>query len=282
MKAKILRLMFVALLLLAGSTNALGIAFYAANGSGTLSRFDTTTPSSPPGSTVAISGLGLGETLVGIDIRPLDQKLYTITRDGSNAGRLYSVNFATGAATLVAPLLADPADIAAPYTSLAGGTRFGMAFNPTVDRIRLVGDDGKNYRVNPLTGLVIHDTDLNPGTPHIAAVAYLNSFARAPTTALYDIDSASDVLLQQNPPNNGTLILPGNLGVDMVDLVAFDITTVGATNFAFATALVGANINLYSIDLVTGAATLVGGLNGNFQAIGIAIVPDHLFANGFE
>jgi hypothetical protein len=282
MNAGFFRTGFAAIWLLRASTNAFGMAFYAATASGTLSRFDTASPASPPGSSVAITGVGFGETLVGIDIRPRDQKLYTITRDGSDTGRLYSVNTATGVATLIAALSADPADSTAPYTSLAGNTRFGMAFNPVVDRIRFVGDSGQNYRVNPLTGLVIHDTNLNPGTPHVTAVAYINSFAGATTTALYDIDPSVDKLMLQNPPNNGTVTAFGNLGVDMIDLVGFDITAVGPTNFAYATALVGVSTNLYSIDLVTGAATLVGGMNGNFQAIGIAIVSDHIFANGFE
>lgn len=269
-----------AVLMIAAATNASGSAFYAATSSGMLSRFDTASPSSPPSSTVAISGLGLGESVIGIDIRPRDQKLYALTRDGSNAGRLYSVDAASGAATLVAPLTANPPD-AVPYTSLTG-TRFGMAFNPVVDRIRLVTDAGQNYRINPLTGVVIHDTDLNPGSPHVTAVAYINSYAGAVTTALYDIDTTIDMLMLQNPPNNGTVVPVGSLGVDMVDLVGFDITTVGATNFAYATAAVAGNINLYSIDLPSGAATLVGMLNGNFQTIGIAIVPDHIFANGYE
>jgi len=269
--------------LLAACTNAAGASFYAATASGTLSRFDTAAPSSPPISTVAITGLGLGELLIGIDIRPADRKLYGITRDGSNAGRLYSVDVATGAATLVAALNADPADLTAPYTSLAGSTRFGMAFNPVSDRIRLVvADDGRNFRINPTTGLVIGDTDLNPGTPHVVAVGYANSFAGATTTTLYDIDSLQDMLFLQNPPNNGSLTPIGSLGVDMVDLVGFDVTAVGATNAAYATASVAGNINLYSIDLGTGAATLVGVLNGNFQAIGIAVLSDHLFADDFE
>lgn len=265
--------------LLAACADAAGSSFYAATSSGTLSRFDTASPSSPPASTVAITGLGPGELLIGIDIRPLNQKLYAITRDGSNAGRLYSVNTTTGAATLVGPLTPSPPDVTP--VSL-GGTRFGMAFNPTVDRIRLVSNTGQNVRVVPATGAVIRDTDLNPGTPQVAAVSYINSFAGATTTTLYDIDSVADTLSLQTPPNNGSLVFVGNLGVDVIDLVGFDITAIGTTNFAYATALVGVNVNLYSIDLGTGAATLLGALNGNFQTIGIAVVSDHIFANGYE
>jgi hypothetical protein len=266
-------------LALAAGSNAFAIPFFAATSSGTLNRFDTASLSSP-GVSVTIAGIGLGESLISIDIRPLDQKLYAVTRNGSNAGHLYTVDTTTGAATLVAALTPNPTD-AVPYTSLVG-TRFGMAFNAVADRIRLVTDGGQNYRINPVTGVVLHDTDLNPGMPHVVAVAYTNSFAGATSTTLYDIDSANDVLMVQNPPNLGVLSVVGNLGVDLIDLVGFDITTDSNTTYAYATALVGGNINFYVIDLSNGTATLVGMLNGNFQAIGIAIIPNRVFANGFE
>jgi hypothetical protein len=266
-------------LALGAVTHASAVPFFAATSSGTLSKFDTASVSSP-GMSVAITGLGSGESLIGIDIRPRDQKLYIVTRDASDAGRLYTVDTTTGTATLVAALTPNPID-AIPYTSLVGA-HFGMAFNAIADRIRLVTDGGQNYRVNPVTGVVLHDTDLTPGAPHVVAVAYTNAFVGATSTTLYDIDSASDSLNFQNPPNSGVLNQVGSLGVDMLDPVGFDITTIGSINYAYATAQVAGNSNFYGIDLTTGAATLIGALDGNFAAIGIAIVPDHLFANGFE
>lgn len=268
--------MAVALL---ASANAWGTPFFAANSSGTLRGFDTSSPGSP-GTSVTISGLGLGESVIAIDTRPLDLQLYALTKDGSNAGRLYRVDTATGAATLVAALTPNPTDMV-PYSSLVG-TRFGISFNAQVDRIRLVTDAGQNFRINPSTGIVIHDTDLNPGTPHVVAVGYTNSFHGATATTLYDIDTNLDTLSIQVSPNGGNLTTVGNLGVNMLDLVGFDIFSDGTTNVAFATALVGGNVNLYTINLATGAASLVGGLNGNFQTIGIAVVPERIFTNGFE
>jgi len=268
------------LLALLVSTEACAYPFFAANSSGTLAQFDTTSPGAA-GTSVVISGIGLGESIVGIDTRPLDLQLYVLTKDGSNAGRLYRVDATSGAATLVASLTANPGD-PFPYTGLVG-TRFGISFQPVVDRLRLVTDAGQNFRINPSTGTVFHDTDLNPGTPHVVAVAYINSFHGATATTLYDIDSNLDALLIQNPANNGTLTMVGSgLGVNMLDLVGFDIAMAGTTNVAYATALVGGNVNLYSIDLASGLASLVGGLNGNFQTVGIAIVQDRIFANGFE
>ena len=267
------------MLALVAVSNAFAIPFFAATSHGTLRTFDSASVSSA-GVSVPISGLGAGESLIGLDIRPLDQKLYIVTRDASNAGRLYTVDTTTGAATLVAPLTPNPND-AIPYTSLVG-TQFGMAFNPVVDRIRLVTDVGQNFRINPVTGVVLHDSDLSSGTPHVVAVAYTSSFVGATTTTLYDIDSASDTLLIQNPPNLGILSPVGIFGKDFADPVGFDITVVGAVDYAYATASVAGTFSFYAIDLSTGFATAIGALNGNFPAIGIAMVPDHMFANGFE
>jgi hypothetical protein len=270
----------IAGVLLACSANSWAFDIYAATESGILVRFDNATPGVLD-LVLSISGLGVGESVIGIDIRPADLKMYALTRDSGNAGHLYTISRTTGVATLIWNLAADPADLSSPYTTLSG-TRFGMNFNPVPDRLRVVSDNGMNMRVNPNNGAVISDAALNPGTPNIVGVAYTNSFAGATSTTLYDIDSASDSLQLQNPPNNGTLTAIGALGVDTNDTVGFDITTIGTTNFAYATLSVGGTVGLYSINLTTGAATLVGDLGGNLAAISIAIEPDRIFRNGFE
>src|SRR3954469_15618447 len=97
-------------------------------------------------SNVPITGLQAGENLVGIDVRPATGELYAL----SAAGRLYTVNPATGAAALKSTLAADPADATAPFTALAG-TDFGVDFNPTSDRLRVVSEADANLRINPDT-----------------------------------------------------------------------------------------------------------------------------------
>src|SRR4051794_7704120 len=61
-----------------------------------------------------ITGLrgGAGETIVGIDFRPADGRLYALT-NRRGTGRLYTVSPTTGAARLVGTLAADPADATA-------------------------------------------------------------------------------------------------------------------------------------------------------------------------
>ena len=242
----------VAGILLTCSANALAFDVFAVIAPDILVRFDSATPGTLK-SILSIGGLGAGENIVGIAIRPADQKLYALSKDAANAGRLYMVDRSTGAAALVGTL-----------NTALNGVHFGMNFNPTVDRLRVVSDSGMNIRVNPATGVIVSiDTALNPGTPHVVSVAYTNTFVGAPATTLYDIDSSSDLLLIQNPPNNGTLTTVGALGVDTGDTLGFGILSImtgtfTATNFAYATLSAGGTVGFYSVDLTTGASTLIG------------------------
>src|SRR6186713_1398487 len=60
--------------------------------------------------TIPVTGLGAGETLIGIDHRPATGALYGLTIDAGNTGRLYVINATTGVATFSASLVADPTD----------------------------------------------------------------------------------------------------------------------------------------------------------------------------
>jgi hypothetical protein len=157
------------------------------------------------------------------------------------------------------------------------GASFGVDFNPTVDRLRVTSDADQNLRINVDTGAATVDGalayaagDANAGQdPNVAGSAYTNSMAGATTTTLYGIDSARDVLVTQNPPNNGTLNTVGALGVDAGDAVGFDIAPNG--NTAYAALTVDGASQLYTINLTTGAAALVGGVGGGAQLRGLAV-----------
>ncbi|MBD3883071.1 DUF4394 domain-containing protein [Phormidium tenue FACHB-886] len=200
---------------------------------------------------VNVSGLQSGENLLGIDFRPATGQLFGV----GSTSRLYSINTQTGAATQV-----GTGQFAVPLN----GTSFGIDFNPTVDRLRIVSNTGQNLRLNPDTGAVVDanpalegvqaDGNLNGATTSIDATAYSNSFAGATTTTQYTLNATTDQLFIQNPPNAGTQTLVGALGVDFSPNSGFDIVSANSTNTAFATS----NSSLYSINLTTGAATLVG------------------------
>jgi len=225
-----------------------------------LVAFDPKAPNTIT-STTPISGLGAGETVVGIDTRPKDGALYALT----GAGKVYTVDPATGAATLKTTLVADPADATNPFTALAG-TVFSVDFNPQADRMRVVSNNGQNLRINVDTGNTFSDGDINrSGTaPMLLASAYTNSFDGATSTMLFNLDAASDVLTQQAPPNDGTLANIGALGVDISGMASFDIGG-GANGLALAALRSGASgpFTLYSVSLATGAATLYRNTSGN-------------------
>lgn len=198
-----------------------------------------------------VSGLGAGETLVGIDVRPATGELYGL----GSAGMLYTINPSTGVATLKAALTADPADATDPFTALSGAD-FGIDFNPVPDRLRVVSDTGANLRINPDTGQVTTDTPLayDPADPKgggkapaAADAAYTNNVVGATTTTLYLIDksfyntktlvdnstvTAMSFVIQGgvdgNPsPNTGVLTTSAAFGRDGVTPVGFDIAPSG-------------------------------------------------------
>ena len=272
------RLLIALLLMYPLQTPATDI--YAVTAGGLFARFDSATPGTLTLLT-SVSGLGPGESVIGMDFRPADGKLYALTINAGGQGKLYRVDHAIGTAAFVATLAADPADSTSPYTAL-GGTKFGVNFNPVSDRLRVASDTRQNLRVNPGTGLVITDADVNPGAPEVVGVAYTNPFQGTSSTTLYDIDSSSDSLLMQNPPNNGTLVLVGALGVDASSAVGFDIQWLAGNNNAYATLTVGGTVAFYTVNLATGAVTLVGSVGGNPPVIGIAIYSDIVFRNGFD
>ena len=205
----------------------------------------------------AITGLQTGETILGIDMRPATGQLYAL----GSTSRLYILNTSSGAATVVGTV---------PFATLLTGTSFGFDFNPTVDRIRAVSNIGQNLRLQPETGLIAAiDGVLNPGTPSVTASAYTNNFAGATTTVLFNIDNVTDKLTRQDPPNNGTQVDVGALGINVEAVSGFDITS--RSGVGYATLKVGSNSALYTINLTTGAATKVADMPTTVRAFAVGL-----------
>lgn len=236
-----------------------------------LVTFQVTAPGTLT-ATTAITGLGTGQTLVGLDSRPNTGQLFALGYAAATTqAQLYTLDVATGALTTVGPLLT---------LNLGTNTaRIGFDFNPTVDRIRVTGSNNANFRLNPNNGalaftdggLAYAATDANAAqTPGVGAVAYTNSYIGATATTLYDVDEANSRLTTQNPPNNGVLNTVGSLGLAAFgnsDLdIYFNPTT--RTNVAYLTAVPSVspgttNSSLYTVNLTTGVSTLVGAVGGN-------------------
>jgi len=204
---------------------------------------------------VAIGGLQVGESIVAIDCRPATLRLYGL----SDQFRLYTIDPETGLATAVS---------ATPIAGLTGQVN-SLDFNPTVDRIRMVSNTGSNWRVNPDTALVVAtDTSINPGGIEIGELAYSNNFAGAATTTLYGIDVLGDQLVVLNPPNAGTAVPVGSLGVAAAaGLTGFDISSTG-----IAYLVVGTN-QLSRVNLATGAATFIGLVATSSAIRSVAVIP---------
>ena len=218
----------------------------------------------------SFSGQQTDEKIVGIDVRPADQKMYAL----GNSGRLYSVDTTSGALTLNAALVPQLGDMTTPYTGLTG-TTFGFDWNPGNDLLRIVSDTGLNFRVTPDDGVVTTDVALNPTGSVPGEAAYGNNFAGVLTASYYLIDSASDSLqvVGRGSGNtiNGDLTTVGSLGVGDVQAVAgFDI--LGNTNRGLAalTTAGSSSSDLYSINLQNGAATKVGSIGGGERVSGLA------------
>ena len=241
---------------------------YGVTNNNNLLEFDSATPGTID-SSLAITGLGT-ENVLGIDIRPATGQLFALT-SGSN---LYTINPANGAATLVGAI-----------GTVLNGTAFGFDFNPTIDRIRVVSETDRNYVLNPNTGaLQLQATNLfypagdpNAGVnPNVTASAYTNNQAGATSSQLYGIDTSLNILVTQ-ANNAGTLGTVGSVvTVDPSAVTGFDIE--GGTNIAYAALLPagGSVSSLYTINLATGAATLIGQIDGglNITDITVARVPE--------
>jgi hypothetical protein len=201
---------------------------------------------------------GVGGTLVGLDRRPADGRLYGVT----TTSEIYAIDAHRGVAKLVCSLTVP----------FEGGARSGIDFNPNGDRLRLVSAEGQNLRVNADLGAAASDRsvaydrgDPNAGKrPAVAASAYSRSLPDAADTKLFNIDAAQDVLAVQDPPNDGVQTTIGPLGVDFGPLAGFEIATdPSGPDRAFA----ASGSTLFAVDLASGAATPIGTIGAGDAAV---------------
>ena len=224
-----------------------------------------------------IRGLTMDTRLVGIDYRPASGN------DG-DSGDLYGLGDRGG--VYVIDDDSGKAKLRSRSNVALEGTSFGVDFNPTVDRLRVVSDTGQNLRVNVDDGSTLTDGRLAyPGVPPapatpatgVTGAAYTNNDADPNTaTTLYDIDSMLDQTVIQSPANAGLLAPTGKLTVDTSPTVGSDIystvrngTTVRVQGFASLT--VGGQSGFYKIKLFSGRASSQGSFSSRNQVTAIAI-----------
>lgn len=242
---------------------------FALNAEDKLLRFDGGNPQEVR-DFVAVQGLG-NDNLVGIDFRPANGLLYGLGR----AGNVYQIRPNNGRATQISTLRTVGGQRVALH-----GQSFGIDFNPTVDRLRVVSNADQNLRVNVDTGETTVDGDMryanNNSDPRTTGVAYTNSREAAfgGSTEIYYIETNLDRLTEADDPNSGIMMGVGRLGVSVDDLAGFDIVTRGGRDAAYAALKPqrASGAAFYNVSRSEGQARRIGTIGGgNANVEGIAI-----------
>jgi len=263
--------------LIAGATSAMaepmvGLRLFSASGTrNSLVHFDSANPGTIL-NTVDVIG---PHFLVGIDMRPATGQLYGLDVEK----KLWLIDPNTGFSTEVTG--------GTPITQVVDDG-MGFDFSPVADRIRMVTVAGDNLRLNPNPGsggVAAVDTtvswaagDVNVGQEtNISGAAYSNNFSGASSTNLYVIDQGLSVLVLQDPANSGLLHTIGPLGIASAEMVGFDIS--GNTGIAYLLSNLrnpndADQTSLFTVNLSTGAATMVGTLGSLKGVSDIAVLPE--------
>jgi hypothetical protein len=259
---------------------------YAVTESNRLIRFNAGQPQTVL-SIKNIQGLEPGEQILGIDFRVARGVLYAL----GSSNRLYVLDPELGVAKRVSK---------EPFAVGLRGREFGFDFNPVADRIRLVSDAGQNLRLHPDTGAVVDSDPAAPGVqidarlayapddrhagirPVLVAAAYTYNKTNDQLTTNYALDAGLGVLLTQGSregrmpavsPNTGQLFTVGPLGTALDERSAFDIADVSNTGFV-ATGSARGPARFYSIDLHSGALSLIGSIGSGEAIRCIAVAPE--------
>ncbi len=163
---------------------------------------------------------------------------------------LFSVDTATGVATEIS-------------ASAGGGDVWGMTADPTTQTLYWIGpsSDQELSTVDPATGA----TALIGAITGAAAGDTLAGIAADAQGHLYGIDADSDSLVSIDKTSGDTAVI-GPLGVDADNVTGLAFDPASGTLY-FANAATG----MYTIDVATGTATLIGTVQDGAQLVALAI-----------
>lgn len=237
-----------------------------------LVTVDNATPTTIISST-PISGLPTGDRLIGFTSSSAGSRiLYGVDANGQN----FVINGLSGIAT----------PVGAPLGFKGFPAHAGVSLNPVTNQLRVVTDADQNFRVSPGTGAAVSlDTNIAyaPGdkgagaNPNVGAAAHTNAVPGATSTQLYVIDTNRGVLATLGsatvPAEAGQLNTVGALGVNTGANAGFGISGSGQ-NTALLSDKVSGQEALYSVNLTTGTATLIGVLPvGDFNGLAFTATP---------
>jgi hypothetical protein len=228
-------------------------------------------------STTPVTGTGLGagqNTLQAIDVLP-------VPRGNFRPGTLFGL--ATNAAGTSARIYAIVPDtgfampVGGAFT-VAAATGYGFDFNPTNGLLRIVNAANENFSFDIASGVATAQTPLTAGADIVASAYDRLDFDASTPTTLFGIDSTTDSLVRQGSvngvpsgPGGGTITTIGALGVNTDTNVGFDIAR--GTNMAYAALRVGGASGLYTLNLATGQADLVGVIGTGSTIVGLTVLP---------
>ncbi len=244
------------------ASSAHAFEFWAVNTANHLVRYDSATPGTALSST-GITGLvgsdGSTPDAFGqiTDLSFANGSLYGL--DGN--ANLYTINRATGAATLVSSTFAP------------AGFDLGLAYDPFLSGggFRVVTDQGENFSAT-LGGVFTTGNNVFVG----AGVGDANQGASLAFSGLaidvdfgtgWAFDANLDTLFVTYDANFEEFFTVGGLGGDFTALASFDFVDGSTLLAALSADSIGSS--LYTVDTATGVATLVGSFSTGIQAIAV-------------
>ncbi len=252
-RLRTLGLAAVSLAGLASAPAAHAFDVWAVNTANELVRYDH----AAPGSVLSTSGItGLSDVNAWVtDITFANGSLYAL----DNNANLYTLNRATGAATLVSATFAP------------AGYDLGLASDPFLaGGLRIVTDAGENFSAT-LGGVFTAGPAafVGSGDAHAGASLGFSGLAIDPDFGTgYAFDAALDTLFVTYDANFAEFFTVGALGGDFTALASLDFVD-GSTLIA-ALSTDANTSSLYTINTTTGAATLIGSFGGGIQAVAVA------------
>jgi hypothetical protein len=243
---------------------------------------------------VPITGLENNAELRGIEFNTTTSLLYGLAVFPGNQCRLYNIDYATGVTTPLGDISTLPSLSSAQALEYDDGYEF-----------RIIGEQGENFRINATYGLVggppphngdpavrFASGDVNSGTPAIVALAHQKGTATPSNAFMFGLDSTRDILVNVSAPNvgptdptfanTGLTTTIGPVGIDFTNNASFDISPLTGTAFAALDSTGDTLSKLYQIDLVTGAATLIGTIGGGELIRGMTVSPFIAGAGSFQ
>jgi len=257
---------------------------FALTSTGNILEFATNKPSDI-NNQVTVTGLSGSETLVQIAYSPNGPLT------SSDTSVLYAIT-STNELCQVNPLSGAVSNCFSAFTSDVL-SNVAASFDPVSGYLRIIANDSTSStgRVNILldatTGQLasgqpisydLSYSDGTSGTPQINALAYSNAIEGASSSTLYALDVNDQKLDRIGATNAANTTSVSEGGVDSIGTIGISFTS--SVGFAIAPqdgtayAALGGAASLYTIDLGSGLATLVGAIDtANFTVISLAISP---------